>query len=148
MIILTIFLMLIAIYGVIFGTPFYDTLKKLAGTNDKSSDKDKASTMALGCMVIILAVVMTILNLFFFTWGFAVDPLKYPTLIMILLTFIPTLLTLVKSKFNHDSLEVIQAKKVIITNKFSRWTLRGIVFGTTRVAYCGYILWVLMGGAV
>jgi hypothetical protein len=127
---------------------FYDRLikigeltLKIAETNDESKSVELLKLVAFP---IIYTIVFMITYMVYLFNAIDIDPLKYPTLIIIALTIINVVKSFETRKPKHDlTTEESRHKYRIELYTRKRWTLKGIFHHILTTSYYVYVLYLL-----
>jgi len=148
----TIILLLLSIYFLITGVPFTDIEKEAIQYKiDKLDGKtpDETGVVLGGLLMLVFGTTMAIVNLVYLSYAYVLDILKYPTVTMVLLMFIPGFYVAIKAKLSKpkdQSPEQQRAALVIQLQSAKKYTAKGILLGIARVTYFSYMLWIILGG--
>lgn len=100
---------------------------------DKTENKDKDTLAVLGCITLIFMPTYAVSNLIHLMFLFKIDPLIYPTLIMLILFIGDSLLSVLKFSFKKN----IKKKS---KGKFSIKVKLGIVLKYLFYVYALYLI--------
>jgi hypothetical protein len=141
MLIITIILIILAIRSLIVGAPFFDTRCKMydigiAISESREVTRDAITMVLKGTGIILLAVCLTIFDLFYLGYAYGYDVLQYPTVAWIVYEVGSIVYISCKgTKGEGDA----KTRCIIEKSKLHRWTLGYIIREQLWLLYLIYI---------
>ena len=147
----TLVLITFTIIKIIKGGFFKDTIIKLAEltieeNNPEISETEKknkqAESLKVGWVYVLFGLVVVIVHIIYLLNAIDLDPLKYPTIIMIVWVMLAFIKGVVSKKMD---LSIEENRKIYLAKTYlSKRTLRGIILNLAFLSYFGYMFYLLV----